>query len=103
MNISEEVRKAIEEMGFEEPTPIQRDAIPPMLEGRDVIGQAQTGTGKTAAFALPMIQNLSARPVKADEPRVIRALILTPTRELALQIYENFEGYGKKLPLRHKT
>lgn len=79
MNISEEVRKAIEEMGFEEPTPIQRDAIPPMLEGRDVIGQAQTGTGKTAAFGIPLAEMIDVND------RRVQAIVLSPTRELALQ------------------
>ena len=79
MNISEEVRKAIEEMGFEEPTPIQRDAIPPMLEGRDVIGQAQTGTGKTAAFGIPLVEMID------PSDRRVQAIVLSPTRELALQ------------------
>ena len=79
MNISEEVRKAIEEMGFEEPTPIQRDAIPPMLEGRDVIGQAQTGTGKTAAFGIPLVDMIDVND------RRVQAIVLSPTRELALQ------------------
>ena len=79
MNISEEVRKAIEEMGFEEPTPIQRDAIPPMLEGRDVIGQAQTGTGKTAAFGIPLVEMIDTTD------RRVQAIVLSPTRELALQ------------------
>ena len=71
----------VKRSGYEEPTPIQKATIPLVLDGKDVLGCAQTGTGKTAAFALPMIQNLCKNPPKADEPRVIRALILTPTRE----------------------
>jgi len=92
--------EAVRCCGYQEPTPIQRETIPPVLAGKDVLGCAQTGTGKTAAFALPILQLLfqEGRPKAATRP--IRALILTPTRELALQIYENFEGYGKKLPLR---
>ena len=86
--------------GYQQPTPIQRETIPPVLKGRDVLGCAQTGTGKTAAFALPILQQLVQQAKPASGQRPIRALILTPTRELALQIYENFEGYGKKLPLR---
>lgn len=85
--------------GYEEPTPIQQATIPLVLAGKDVLGCAQTGTGKTAAFALPMLQNLSEKPVSAQQPRVIRALILTPTRELAQQIYDNFVQYGKGLPV----
>ena len=92
--------EAVRCCGYQEPTPIQRETIPPVLAGKDVLGCAQTGTGKTAAFALPILQRLfqEGKPKAAKRP--IRALILTPTRELALQIYENFEGYGKKLPLR---
>ena len=89
----------VERSGYDTPTPIQSATIPLVLAGRDVLGCAQTGTGKTAAFALPMLQNLSATPRKADAPRVIRALILTPTRELAQQIYDNFVLYGKGLPV----
>ncbi len=89
---------ALEEQGYEHPSPIQEKAIPPALEGRDVLGCAQTGTGKTCAFATPILQRLSESPVKG---RPIRALILTPTRELAIQIGENFSAYGKHLQLRH--
>ena len=91
------ILSALEEQGYTRPSPIQEKAIPPALEGRDVLGCAQTGTGKTCAFAAPILQRLSAAPVKG---RPIRALILTPTRELALQIQESFEAYGKNLPLR---
>ena len=90
--------QALGEVGYEQPTPIQRDAIPPLLEGRDLVGCAQTGTGKTAAFALPILQLLDARV--SDKPRV-RALVLTPTRELAAQIAESFRDYGKHLDLWH--
>ena len=92
------ITKSLESMGYTQPTPIQTQAIPPALEGRDVLGCAQTGTGKTCAFAAPILQRLARSPKKGE--RVIRALILTPTRELALQIQENFEAYGKGLPLR---
>ena len=85
--------QAIEEMGYEEPTPIQKMSIPPVLEGRDLVGSAQTGTGKTAAFALPCIHRLG-------EHGACRALALAPTRELAIQIEENFNKYGKFLDLR---
>lgn len=90
---------ALRQAGYQEPTPIQEAAIPPVLEGRDLLGCAQTGTGKTAAFAVPILQLLAERPAPKGK-RPIRALVLTPTRELALQIEENFELYGKNLGLR---
>lgn len=93
------ILSALEEEGYENPSPIQEQAIPPALAGRDLLGCAQTGTGKTAAFAVPILQRLSARPAPAGG-RPIRALILTPTRELALQIHESFEAYGRHLKLR---
>ena len=86
--------------GYEEPTPIQDATIPLVLSGQDVLGCAQTGTGKTAAFALPILQQLLSRPSRRPEARVIRALILSPTRELALQTAENIEAYSRGLPLR---
>ena len=88
---------ALEEHGYERPSPIQEKAIPPALAGRDVLGCAQTGTGKTCAFAAPILQRLSASRVQGHP---LRALILTPTRELAIQIEESFLAYGKHLPLR---
>ena len=94
-----QILTALEEQGYSEPTPIQRGAIPPALKGQDVLGCAQTGTGKTCAFAAPILQRLTNTHQKG--PRSIRALILTPTRELALQIEECFEAYGKHLPLRY--
>lgn len=102
MNLIRPILRAIREVGYTEPTPIQQKTVPPVLLGRDVLGCAQTGTGKTAAFALPILQ----RTVRAEDfdaeaaSRPIRALILTPTRELALQIHENFVRYGKYLPAR---
>lgn len=95
LQINEPILKALAEVGYSEPTPIQEQAIPPVLEGRDVLGCAQTGTGKTAAFAIPILQRLGAPREKQSPKRPVRALILTPTRELALQIYENFVAYGK--------
>ncbi len=89
---------ALKEQGYERPSPIQEKAIPPALAGRDVLGCAQTGTGKTCAFAAPILQRLSAARVQGHP---LRALILTPTRELAIQIDESFAAYGKHLPLRH--
>ncbi|MBC8569754.1 DEAD/DEAH box helicase [Zongyangia hominis] len=91
--------RAVEQEGYETPSPIQEKAIPGALEGRDILGCAQTGTGKTAAFALPILQRLAPH-AKEQGRRPIRALVLTPTRELALQIYENFCGYGRHLRLR---
>ena len=91
------ILSALSDLDYRAPSPIQAKAIPPALAGRDVLGCAQTGTGKTCAFAAPILQRLSERPVKG---RPVRALILTPTRELALQIQESFEAYGKNLPLR---
>ena len=97
LNIIKPILGALREQGYQNPTPIQEKAIPPALEGRDVLGCAQTGTGKTCAFAVPILQRLNARP---DKSHSVRALILTPTRELAIQIQECFEAYGKNLPLR---
>ena len=96
-DLGPEILSAVADMGYVEPTPIQQQAIPPVSEGRDLLGCAQTGTGKTAAFALPILQRLW-REQAGGHP--LKALILTPTRELALQIYENFCAYGKNLPLR---
>lgn len=96
MNLSEPILKAVAEAGYTSPSPIQEQTIPIVLTGRDVLGCAQTGTGKTAAFALPILQNLSKRGHSAK----IRALVLTPTRELAVQNYESFCQYGKHMPLR---
>ena len=93
------ILKNVHRAGYEKPTPIQRETIPLVMSGKDVLGCAQTGTGKTAAFALPMIQQMARNPRKKEEPCVIRQLILTPTRELAMQIYENFVLYGKGLPV----
>ena len=90
--------RAVAQAGYESPSPIQAAAIPPVLAGRDLMGCAQTGTGKTAAFALPMLDRLTASAPR--KKGAIRALILTPTRELALQIGESFEAYGKYLTLR---
>ncbi|MCM2280762.1 MAG: DEAD/DEAH box helicase [Bdellovibrionaceae bacterium] len=92
--------RAVEESGYSEPTPIQTAAIPRLLEGRDLLGCAQTGTGKTAAFALPMLQLLARHNRRAGQ-RSARALILTPTRELAIQIHESFKTYGKYLKFRY--
>ncbi|MFA5056814.1 MAG: DEAD/DEAH box helicase [Opitutaceae bacterium] len=100
LNLAAPLLRALVEKAYVHPSPIQARAIPPLLEGRDLIGCAQTGTGKTAAFALPILHRLSARPLPRT-PRRPRALILTPTRELAAQIGENIALYGRHLPLRH--
>ncbi|MCP4502717.1 MAG: DEAD/DEAH box helicase [Deltaproteobacteria bacterium] len=94
LGLSAPILRAVKEAGYTEPTPIQRDAIPPALEGRDLLGCAQTGTGKTAAFSLPLLQRIDSSA--EDEPH-IRALIVTPTRELAAQIGENIAAYSKHL------
>lgn len=98
LNLSAPLLRAVQETGYETPSPIQAAAIPPVLSGRDLMGCAQTGTGKTAAFALPMLDRLTANAPRRKG--AIRALILTPTRELALQIGESFDAYGKYLKLR---
>jgi len=99
LGLAEPLLRAIRAENYTEPTPIQAQAIPYLLDGRDLLGIAQTGTGKTAAFALPILNLLSANPVPRKRGAV-RALILTPTRELAVQIVENFRSYGRHLGLR---
>ena len=98
LNIIKPILDALQKEGYEKPTPIQEQSIPSILEHRDVLGTAQTGTGKTAAFAIPILQNLTER--KGPKNNHIKALILTPTRELAIQIEESFNAYGKNLPLK---
>ena len=97
-----ELLKAVADAGYTEPTPIQAQAIPVVIAGKDVMGGAQTGTGKTAGFVLPLLQRLarhaSTSPSPARHP--VRALILTPTRELAMQVHESVQTYGKHIPLR---
>ncbi len=97
LNIIAPIQKALKEEGYTEPTPIQQGAITPLLEGKDLLGLAQTGTGKTAAFAIPILQGLTNAP---KNPRKIQALILAPTRELAIQIQDSFKTYGKYLNSR---
>ncbi len=98
LGLSEPILKAILEKGYETPSPIQAKAIPPVLEGHDVLASAQTGTGKTAGFTLPMLHYLSENP--KDKYRPIRALVLTPTRELAAQVFENVKEYSEYLNIR---
>jgi len=99
LGLSQPLLRAVKAEGYDTPTPIQVQAIPLVLEGKDLMGCAQTGTGKTAAFGLPILQLLDQRP--AGTPRRIRCLVLTPTRELALQIGESFTNYGKYTNLRN--
>ena len=98
LKLARPLLKAVGEQGYEKPSPIQEKAIPPVLEGRDLLGCAQTGTSKTAAFALPILQRLAAGH---PNHKGVRALILTPTRELALQIDECFENYGRYVNVSH--
>jgi len=99
LNLIAPLLKALKEENYEQPTPIQAQAIPHVLDGRDIFGAAQTGTGKTAAFTLPILQLLSAQPAAHNRP--IRTLILAPTRELAIQIDESIKSYGRHLNLRN--
>ena len=98
LNIIEPILKSLQELGYETPTPIQQQSIPILLEGNDLLGCAQTGTGKTAAFAIPILQLLHQNK---KPQRATRALIVTPTRELAIQIGDSFNDYGKYLPLKN--
>ena len=96
LNLIAPLSSALKNKGYVTPTPIQIQAIPHLLDGKDVFGCAQTGTGKTAAFALPILQMLNGKPHSG-----IKALILAPTRELAIQIDESFREYGKQLNVKH--
>ena len=98
LNLNPQIQRAIEEEGYTEPTPIQAQAIPVVLDGKDLLAAAQTGTGKTAAFTLPMLQKLSSK--KGEGKRYVRALVLTPTRELAAQVHQSVRTYGKYLKLK---
>jgi ATP-dependent RNA helicase RhlE len=98
LGLSKPILKAVQEQGYSEPTPIQKKSIPTILQQKDVLAAAQTGTGKTAGFTLPMLEILSKRNIKQRQTQV-RALVITPTRELAAQVYENVALYSKYLPL----
>jgi ATP-dependent RNA helicase RhlE len=102
LNLAPEILRAVEEEGYTKPTPIQAQAIPMVLDGRDLMAGAQTGTGKTAAFTLPLLQKLLPYASTSASParHPVRALILTPTRELAIQVEESVKTYGKHVPLR---
>ena len=97
-DLSAAIIKALEEKGYQNPTPVQREAIPQILSGKDILGSAQTGTGKTAAFCIPLLEKLDRN--RKTTGTGIRALILTPTRELAIQVFDNLKFYGKHLPIK---
>ena len=100
--LAPEIQRALSDQGYVHPTPIQAQAIPIVLQGRDVMGAAQTGTGKTASFSLPIIQLLLPHANTSMSParHAVRALVLTPTRELAIQVAENVKAYAQHTPLR---
>ncbi len=100
LGLRAELIRAVSEKGYDVPTPIQRQAIPLILEGRDIMGGAQTGTGKTAGFTLPLLQRLMSSDKPGKGRRPIRALVITPTRELAAQVNESVQTYGRHLPLK---
>jgi len=100
LGLSAELLRAVQEQGYEEATPIQQQAIPLVLEGRDILAGAQTGTGKTAGFTLPMLQRLQMSTAGDERRRRIRALVLTPTRELTAQVAESVRSYGRHLPFK---
>ena len=101
LGVIDPILKAIEAEGYSHPTPIQEQSIPILLQGKDLLGCAQTGTGKTAAFAIPILQHIYNNPQQIKGRRKIRALIVTPTRELAIQIADSFTTYGKYTGIRN--
>lgn len=103
LSLSKSIQRAVFEEGYTNPTPIQEKAIPIILSGKDLVGCAQTGTGKTAAFAIPIIHNLHRMVGSSKKTKLIRCLVITPTRELAVQIGESFDTYGKYTNLRQLT
>jgi ATP-dependent RNA helicase RhlE len=100
LGLSAELLRAVEEQGYQEATPVQSRAIPPILAGRDILAGAQTGTGKTAGFTLPMLQRLQQADAVQQRPRRVRILVLVPTRELAAQVAESVRTYGRHLPYK---
>ena len=100
LGLSPELLRAVADSGYETPTPVQREAIPLILAGRDLMAGAQTGTGKTAAFVLPILQRLHTRASPAIDRRAVRALVVVPTRELAIQVEESVRTYGRHWPMR---
>src|SRR5690349_24456338 len=105
LGLMPELLRAVTEQGYTEPTPIQAQAIPVVLAGRDLLGAAQTGTGKTAGFTLPLLQILSAKANASHSParHPIRALVITPTRELCAQVEDSVRTYGKYISLKSIT
>src|ERR1700722_8872340 len=104
LGLAEPLLRAVAAAGYTDPTPIQSASIPQVLAGRDILGTAQTGTGKTAAFALPILHRLLTTPPRqATRRAMIRALVVSPTRELAAQIADSFETYGRETALCHTT
>ena len=103
LGLIEPILKAIKKEGYTQPTPIQEQSIPEVLKSRDLLGCAQTGTGKTAAFAIPILQRLYSENRNGNGYKHTRALILTPTRELAIQINESFAAYGRHTGLTHEV
>ena len=101
LNLIEPIQKALQAEGYIDPTPIQERSIPVILNGQDLLGCAQTGTGKTAAFAVPILQMLHHQNGAPQRQRPIRALVVTPTRELAIQIGESFDAYGRFTNLKN--
>lgn len=101
LNLIDPILESLKKEGYTNPTPIQEQSIPSILKGKDLLGCAQTGTGKTAAFAIPMLQLLHEKHLNTKSKRGIKALVLTPTRELAIQIEESFVAYGRNLNLKH--
>src|SRR5215210_5873124 len=101
LGLTPELLRVVAQQGYTEPTPVQRESIPIVLTGRDLLAGAQTGTGKTAAFVLPILQRLNAQraPGNGNGRRAIRVLVLTPTRELALQVEESVRTYGTQRPV----
>jgi ATP-dependent RNA helicase RhlE len=102
LKLIEPLTKALDKIGYTKPTPIQEQSIPHILDGKDIFGCAQTGTGKTASFALPILQLLEANKPKVPQ-KTIKVLVLAPTRELATQISDNFKAYSENLPFTHAT
>src|ERR1700677_1957258 len=103
LGLEAKVLRAVTEAGYTEPTPIQSTAIPPIIAGQDLIGIAQTGTGKTAAFTLPILTKLATQPGQPGQRRSTKVLIIAPTRELVAQIEENVRAYAKYLPVTMAT
>jgi superfamily II DNA/RNA helicase len=99
LDLIDPLLRMLDTVGYTEPTPIQQQAIPPILQGRDILAAAQTGTGKTAGFAIPLLQRLATEGERAA-PGMVRCLVLAPTRELAEQVFESFRSYGRNIPMR---